>query len=157
MTGDQTTCRRCEAQNFPRNRFCGHCGASLHTQGTTPDTPPGQPTPKLAELTPVRTRILSSRLKGVLGEIGKPLALGALVLVAEVLAEAGVVWMSNRAGGHDGNTLSSRPEPANTPFSGGAHLELKSYEELAVFARDGDQVSRLFATRNVFGPPGDDG
>ncbi len=157
MTGDQTTCWRCNVPNSPENRFCGHCGASLNTQDTTPDILTGRPTPKPAKLTPARTRVPSSRLKGVLGDVGKPLALGALVLVAETLAEAGVMWVSNRAGRHYGNTLSSSPEPANNTLSRGAPLELKSYEELMVFARDGSHVSRLFATRSVFGPPGDDG
>ena len=156
MSENPTTCRRCNAPNSPENRFCGHCGAYLNTHDITPEHPAGRPTAS-PEVLPARTRTESGRLRAVLGDIGKPVALGALVLVAEALAEAGVMWVSNRAGRHYGNTLSSSPEPANNTLSRGAPLELKSYEELMVFARDGSHVSRLFATRSVSGPPGGDG
>ena len=157
MTEDSTACQHCRTPNPPQNRFCGHCGSSM--LDTVPEYLIYQPTPG-PEVLPVRTRIESGRLRAVLGKIGRPVALGALVLVAETLAEAGMMWLGQgldrRAGGYV-QAPSSSPEPTGRGFSGVVPLELKCYEELKVFAQDGNHVSRLFATRSVFGPPGGDG
>ena len=85
-------------------------------------------------------------------DVGKPLAFGALVL----LAEAGTRWLSHWAGGYKG-APSTPYEPADGASSKGVPLELKFYEELVIFAQDGTRTSRLFGRRRVFGPSSGEG
>ena len=68
---DSAGCSLCGHPNPPANRFCGRCGASL-TAGE-------QMVPRREESPAVTERSLTAKLKPV----GRALAVGAAVLVAE--------------------------------------------------------------------------
>ena len=100
--------QHCRIPNPPENRFCGHCAASMQEGSTpTPEYSTGQHTAR-PEVFPARKTVESGRLRAILGDVSKPLAFGALV----VLAEAGMMWLGHWAGGHS-NALPSSNEPTD--------------------------------------------
>lgn len=146
MADNPTSCGRCNAPNPPENRFCGQCGHAIQDKTPLAGPPGTRPGVLPARITG------DGRLKALLGGVGKPLAFGALTLLAEVLVEAGTRRLGQRAGG-DTKALPVRQGSADD-LPERALPELKYYEELIIVAQDGTRVTKFFGKRSIFGPPG---
>ena len=131
---DNIHCPLCGHRNPLTNRFCGHCGASL-TVGE--------------QLVPRREDSLAAErsLPAKLKPVGKALAVGAAVLVAE----AALAWL-HRRGGLRIEAVQLPPLPSaqsGTLPAAPDHLIGQSLEEVFVHMQGNNSSSELFVQRAV--------
>ncbi len=127
---EHISCRQCEHENSPDNRFCRRCGASL--------TSTKQLVPRRENSPTTVIRALPSKL----GPTGKTLAVGLAALAAEL----GVLWLHRRAERGGRLPLSAAQDPKTAVLD---YLISQSLEEVYVWLQEGDHQGRIFARREV--------
>jgi hypothetical protein len=93
-------------------------------------------------LPPASQSIASRTLPVKLGPASKALAVGLATLVTE----AGLLWLRRRIEGTDRPQLSTSQD---TKFAVSEYLISQSFEEVAVWLREGDNQSHIFTRRVV--------
>jgi ribosomal protein L40E len=128
---EHISCRQCEHENSPDNRFCRRCGASL--------TSTKQLVPRRENSPTTVIRALPSKL----GPTGKTLAVGMAALVAE----AGLLWLRRRVERAERAPLTAASRDAKPAAPD--HLIGQSLEEVYVWLQEGDHQRRILARRET--------
>ena len=123
-------CPLCRHTNPPGNRFCGSCGAPLTSGEQLAPRQDHNPVPGGRDW-PTQ-----------LGPAGKALAVGVVVLAAEV----GVSWLRRKIGAED---RSSMPAVRSTRSTSHGYLLSQSLEEVLIQTWEEDSHNRVFARREV--------
>ena len=127
---EQTPCPLCKHTNPLGNRLCGSCGVPLTS---------GEQLATRQDHNPVRAR---RAWPAKLGPAGKALAVGVVVLAAEV----GVSWLRRKIGGEN---RSSMPAVRRTGSAFHGYLLSQSLEEGLIQIWEEDSHDRIFARRGV--------
>lgn len=132
----QATCPRCRRENPAGDRFCGRCGAPLTSEAETGEIVPRR---RGSSVTTAARRALPAGLKPV----GKALAVGAAVLVAE----ACLSWLDRR----DHRGRASPPGVARSSDEAAAPGRLvgEGLEEVLVLLGEGDAPGRRVLERRA--------